>query len=275
MSYKLKLTVAALAIASSMGAYAAAPEAVEVVAPVANDNVVVCPRGFEVPQECLRYAEDYTGPRGFENAVQGPRGFGPADRAYAQGPRGPQGPHAQGPRGPQEQLQRGPHHGLNIMGGDDFSRAPQGNSYDALKYHQGLMLQGWCPEHQMRLSGCLGKEMEAKFGNDFKQLAALEDQLFVKRQVLKAQVNAGAEPAVITKYATEVNVAKAAYRAAAAQLKSKIHTLAREHVKIDAKVAAAAQGAAPAAEGMQEPRTLPAQIKSVVRSAMQSAPQAK
>ncbi len=62
------------------------------------------------------------------------------------------------------------------------------------------MLNDWCPQHNQPLKACLGPEVEAFVAPELAKLQDLQDQLFVKDQVLKAQVNAGEDAATVTKY---------------------------------------------------------------------------
>lgn len=115
------------------------------------------------------------------------------------------------------------------MGADQPLRGPKKFTVDEINNHKRRMLNDWCPQHNQPLKACLGPEVEAFVAPELAKLQDLQDQLFVKDQVLKAQVNAGEDAATITKYANDVNKARREIRNFVVDLKTKVHKMAADH----------------------------------------------
>lgn len=127
-----------------------------------------------------------------------------------------------------------PRHAVRVngprpMGADQPLRGPKKFTVDEINNHKRRMLNDWCPQHNQPLKACLGPEVEAFVAPEFAKLQDLQDQLFVKDQVLKAQVNAGEDAATITKYANDVNKARREIRNFVVDLKTKVHKMAADH----------------------------------------------
>lgn len=120
-------------------------------------------------------------------------------------------------------------HGPRPMGADQPLRGPKKFTVDEINNHKRRMLNDWCPQHNQPLKACLGPEVEAFVAPELAKLQDLQDQLFVKDQVLKAQVNAGEDAATITKYANDVNKARRDIRNFVVDLKTKVHKMAADH----------------------------------------------
>lgn len=115
------------------------------------------------------------------------------------------------------------------MGADQPLRGPKKFTVDEINNHKRRMLNDWCPQHNQPLKACLGPEVEAFVAPELAKLQDLQDQLFVKDQVLKAQVNAGEDAATVTKYANDVNKARRDIRNFVVDLKTKVHKMAADH----------------------------------------------
>lgn len=120
-------------------------------------------------------------------------------------------------------------HGPRPMGADQPLRGPKKFTVDEINNHKRRMLNDWCPQHNQPLKACLGPEVEAFVAPELAKLQDLQDQLFVKDQVLKAQVNAGEDAATVTKYANDVNKARRDIRNFVVDLKTKVHKMAADH----------------------------------------------
>lgn len=135
-----------------------------------------------------------------------------------------------------------PRNGLRVngprpMGADQPLRGPKHFTVTEVNNHKRRMLNDWCPQHKQPLKACLGPEVEAFVAPELAKLQDLQDQLFVKDQILKAQVNAGEDAATITKYANDVNKARRDIRNFVVDLKTKVHKMAADH-KAGAQAAA-------------------------------------
>lgn len=119
--------------------------------------------------------------------------------------------------------------GPRPMGADQPLRGPKKFTVDEINNHKRRMLNDWCPQHNQPLKACLGPEVEAFVAPELAKLQDLQDQLFVKDQVLKAQVNAGEDAATVTKYANDVNKARRDIRNFVVDLKTKVHKMAADH----------------------------------------------
>lgn len=119
--------------------------------------------------------------------------------------------------------------GPRPMGADQPLRGPKKFTVDEINNHKRRMLNDWCPQHNQPLKACLGPEVEAFVAPELAKLQDLQDQLFVKAQVLKAQVNAGEDAATVTKYANDVNKARRDIRNFVVDLKTKVHKMAADH----------------------------------------------
>lgn len=210
MSLKLGLVAAALVAATSFSAYAA-PEAVPAQAQAAAPISAPAPAcgNPECPhmsgQECMNYQEC---PRYQQNG-------GNYHRGMHQGMRGDMSAY---------------HHGYGMQGQQPrMGRGPANANVDELNAHTSRMLRDWCPKHNQPLAACLGPELQTTFKDDYMRLYELQDQIFIKEQVLQAQVNAGEDAATITKYAGDVNKARREYRNFVAEFKGKVHKFAAIH----------------------------------------------
>ena len=97
----------------------------------------------------------------------------------------------------------GPHHmrgewcGGPGWGWDgDGPRGPRGGwdgprgAYSGWGHHYNL---GYCARHGVPMVNCMGSEAYNQFKADFDKIDQLRDELFVQRQVLESQVNAGSQ----------------------------------------------------------------------------------
>lgn len=216
----LKLSLAAILAASSFAVFAAdasAPAQTTAVVPPAQtstttnapapNNVVVidgqeyyCPRGFDV-NNCPRLNGERPLP---------PRHHGMPPHHYRMG------------MGP------GVAYALNA---DNFGPGPHHTAH--LRPHRGpglnKVMNTYCPHHQTLLGDCLEDDFEKTFKADFDQLQSLKDQVFIKKQILKARVADGDSASSITKYAQDVNNAKKAHREARYALDQKIRAYVQAH----------------------------------------------
>lgn len=159
-----------------------------------------------------------------------PRGFEPVDCPRIDGPRPQIGYHMGRGMGPNMDMPMGPAVGY-ALNADNFGPGPHHTAH--LRPHRGpgmgKVMNTYCPHHNTLIGECLGDEFDKVLKEDFDKLQALKDQVFIKKQVLKARVNDGDSASSITKYAQDVNTAKKAVRDARYELDLKIRNLVQAH----------------------------------------------
>lgn len=194
MNKTLKLSLAALVAASSVAVFAATETPIAPASATADTNATTtCPRGFEV-QDCPYYEQHGAHRRD----VVGPRGMAPVGYALNADHFGP-----------------GPHHTAHL-------RPVKGHG-------MSKVMNTYCPRHNTLLGDCLGDELDKTFKADYDNLQSLKDQLFIKKQILKARVNDGDDASAISKYAKDVNYARKAVRDASYDLKLKLRNYVQAH----------------------------------------------
>lgn len=122
-------------------------------------------------------------------------------------------------------------HQAYALNADNFAPGPHHTAHLRPVRGHGManVMNTYCPHHNTLLGDCLGEEFEKEFKADYDNLQNLKDQLFIKKQILKARVNDGDDASAISKYAKDVNYARKAVRDARYHLQLKLRSYVQQH----------------------------------------------